>query len=179
LAAAWAWSLTSAFQISASAFFALGWADFGSALSTSPILCHQHRCSRVSGNTSADRGPEPQGTIADREHRRGPATALTASEQIESRLGRFAVPVVKRDEFLGAVCADPIITRRSRLCVPRQARSSLLSSYIPKCLGRIERHSLAVYASDEERFLLMLDDYLRGETTAEMFRTARRSLFGL
>src|SRR6476660_7809822 len=34
------------------AFFAPGWADLGSALSTLPILCHQHRCSRVSGNTS-------------------------------------------------------------------------------------------------------------------------------
>jgi hypothetical protein len=32
--------LSSAFQISASAFFAPGWADLGSALSTLPILCH-------------------------------------------------------------------------------------------------------------------------------------------
>jgi len=59
------------------------------------------------GEHLADRGPEPQGTVADREHRRGHATALTAAEQIERRLGRFAVPVVKRDEFLGAVRADP------------------------------------------------------------------------
>jgi len=51
-------------------FFAPGWADLGSALSTLPILCHQHRCSRVSGKHLADHGPEPQGTVADREHRR-------------------------------------------------------------------------------------------------------------
>src|SRR3982075_3055355 len=42
------------------------------------------------GEYLADRGPEPQGTVADREHRRGHATALTAAEQIERRLGRFA-----------------------------------------------------------------------------------------
>ena len=51
----------------------------GCALSTLPILCHQHPCSRVSGNTSWTGGPEPQGTVADREHRRGHATALTAA----------------------------------------------------------------------------------------------------
>ncbi len=38
LAAARAWSLSSAFQISASAFFAPGWADFGSADRTLAIL---------------------------------------------------------------------------------------------------------------------------------------------
>jgi hypothetical protein len=36
-----------------------------------------------------------------------------------------------------------------------------------------------VYPPDEERFLLMLDDYVRGEMAADMFRTARRALFGL
>jgi hypothetical protein len=75
------------------------------------------------GEHLADRGPEPQGTVADREHRRGHATALTAAEQIEPRLGRFAVPAVKRDEFLGAVRADPIITSRHTLsCSSRTLR---------------------------------------------------------
>src|ERR1700730_12999754 len=44
--------LFSALWISASAFFAPEWADFGSAARTLPILCHQHRCSLVPGNTS-------------------------------------------------------------------------------------------------------------------------------
>jgi hypothetical protein len=51
--------LSSAFQISASALFAPGWADLGSALSTLPILCHQHRCSRVSGNNPSTKAPVP------------------------------------------------------------------------------------------------------------------------
>ena len=38
LAAAIAWSLSSAWWISARAFFAFGWADFGNAARTFPIL---------------------------------------------------------------------------------------------------------------------------------------------
>jgi len=59
------------------------------------------------GQNLLDRGPDPRGIVADHEHRRGHAAALTAAEQIEPRLDRFAVPVVKRDEFLGAIRADP------------------------------------------------------------------------
>jgi len=41
------------------AVFAPGWADLGSALSTLAILWNQHRCSRVSGNTSRTAAQKP------------------------------------------------------------------------------------------------------------------------
>jgi hypothetical protein len=49
----------------------------------------------------------------------------------------------------------------------------------PETLRTYRAFAGRVYPPDEERFLLMLDDYVRGEMPAEMFRTARRALFGL
>lgn len=54
-----AWSLSSAFQISAKAFFAAGWADFGSDPSTLAILWNQHRWALVCGNTSPSAAQNP------------------------------------------------------------------------------------------------------------------------
>jgi hypothetical protein len=49
----------------------------------------------------------------------------------------------------------------------------------PETLKAYRAFAGRVYPPDEERFLLMLDDYVRGEMPAEMFRTARRAFFGL
>jgi hypothetical protein len=54
-----AWSLSSAFQISARAFFAPGCADFGNAESTFAVLRNQHLWARVSGKTSPRAAQNP------------------------------------------------------------------------------------------------------------------------
>ena len=59
LAARSAWSLSSAFQISANAFFAPGCADFGSAARTFAILWNQHRWAFVAGKTSRTAAQNP------------------------------------------------------------------------------------------------------------------------
>jgi hypothetical protein len=82
-----------------------GLTDLGSALSTLAILRNQHRCSRVSGNTSRSAAQKSQSAVADREHRGAHPSALARTEQAGPRLGGFTVPVVKGDQFLGAVGA--------------------------------------------------------------------------
>jgi hypothetical protein len=49
----------------------------------------------------------------------------------------------------------------------------------PETLRAYRAFAGRVYPPDEERFLLMLDDYVRGEMTAEIFRTSRRTFFGV
>jgi hypothetical protein len=105
-AAAWAWSLSPAFHLGERLLRArMG--GLGQRVERVADLVPPAPLLAGLGEHLADRRPEPQGTVADREHRRGHATALTAAEQTERRLARFAVPVVRRDEFLGAVRADP------------------------------------------------------------------------
>lgn len=59
------------------------------------------------GEDLAQRLPEPQGPVADSEHRCPHAAALAVAEQVGPRLGRLAEPVGQGDELLGAVGADP------------------------------------------------------------------------
>jgi hypothetical protein len=51
--------------------------------------------------------PEPQGAVADREHRCGHAAAAAIAQQISPRLGGFAVAVGQGHQFLSAISADP------------------------------------------------------------------------
>ena len=59
------------------------------------------------GEHVADRLPEPERAVADREHRRLHAATLAVAQQISPRLARFAEPVRERDQLLAAVGADP------------------------------------------------------------------------
>ena len=49
--------------------------------------------------------PEPQGAVADGQHRGGHAASLAVAQQISPRFGRFPIAVGDRDEFLAAVSA--------------------------------------------------------------------------
>jgi hypothetical protein len=85
-----AWSRSSAFQISARAFFAPGWADFGSADNTLPILWNQQRCSRVVGNTSRNAvqnpsAPSPAARTGARIPRRAQSRSRSAHDPVDSR----------------------------------------------------------------------------------------------
>jgi hypothetical protein len=61
----------------------------------------------VVGEDLAQRGPEPEGAVADGEHRCPHAAALARAQQVGPGLGGLPVPVVEGDQFLGAVGADP------------------------------------------------------------------------
>ena len=90
----------SAFQISASAAFAPGWADRGRALSTLAILWNQHRCSRVSGKLPAQRAQNPSAPSLTASTRRTHVTSLARAQQVEPGLGGLPVPVVEGAEEL-------------------------------------------------------------------------------
>ena len=82
--------MSSAFQISASAFFAPGCADFGSAASTLAILWNQQRCSRVAGNTSRSApqnpsAPSPTASTGARIPRRAQSRSRSAQDSVDSR----------------------------------------------------------------------------------------------
>jgi len=88
--AARAWSLSSAFQISASAFFAPGCADFGSAPSTLAILWNQQRCALACGNTSRaafqnPSAPSPMASTGARMPRRAQSRSRSAHDPADSR----------------------------------------------------------------------------------------------
>ena len=85
-----AWFLSSAFQISARAFFAPGCADFGSAPSTFAILWNQQRWVLACGNTSrtADQNPSAPSPIAStgaRMPRRAQSRSRSAHDSADSR----------------------------------------------------------------------------------------------
>ena len=108
MTAARAWVLSSAFQISASAFFAPGCADLGSAARTFAILWNQQRCLAGLGEHLAQRASR---TPAPRRRRPGPGRACRAVSRHAA--GRpsvsagLAVAVGQRDQLLGAVGAHP------------------------------------------------------------------------
>jgi hypothetical protein len=58
------------------------------------------------GEHVAQRGPEPERTVTDREHRSAHPAALAAAEQIGPGLGGLALTVIERDQLLGAIRAD-------------------------------------------------------------------------
>jgi hypothetical protein len=101
-----------AFQISASAAFASGWANLGSALSTLAILWNQHRCSRVSGSTYRR---ATQNRRRRCEHRGPQPATLARAEQVEPGLRKFALSVVEGDQFPGAVSTHATMTSRHTL----------------------------------------------------------------
>ena len=49
--------------------------------------------------------PEPEGSIADRQHRRSHATAFEIAEQLRPGLCRFSIPVADGNELLAAIGA--------------------------------------------------------------------------
>ena len=85
-----AWSLSSAFQISARAFFAPGCADFGSAPSTLAILWNQQRWVLACGNTSRSAlqnlsAPSPTASTGARMPRRAQSRSRSAQDSADSR----------------------------------------------------------------------------------------------
>jgi hypothetical protein len=85
-----AWRRSSAFQISARAFFAPGCADFGSAPSTLAILWNQQRCSRAVGNTSRSAlqnpsAPSPTASTGADIPRRAQSRSRSAQDSTDSR----------------------------------------------------------------------------------------------
>jgi hypothetical protein len=67
-------------------------------------------------------GPQPQPAIADRHHRRAHAATAQIPQQLGPRLGRLALSVGHRDQLLGAVGADPTITKQHRWAWPSRTR---------------------------------------------------------
>jgi hypothetical protein len=59
------------------------------------------------GEHFAQRAPEPERPVADREHRGAHPAAGGITQQVRPRLGRFPIAVGERDELLAAVGADP------------------------------------------------------------------------
>jgi hypothetical protein len=59
------------------------------------------------GEHLAQRAPEPQRAVADREHRGAHPAALRVPEQVGPGLDRFPVAVGDRDQFLAAISAHP------------------------------------------------------------------------
>ena len=88
--AASACGLSSAFQISARAFFAPGCADLGSAARTLAILWNQQRCSLVPGKTSRSAPqnpsvPSPAASTGARIPRREQSRRRSAHDSVDSR----------------------------------------------------------------------------------------------
>ncbi len=83
-----------------------GCADFGSAAKTLPIVCATSRLLTGVGKHVASCFPEPQGAVADGEHRGAHPTALAVAQQVGPRLRGLAEPVGQGDELLGAVDPD-------------------------------------------------------------------------
>jgi len=119
-AAVMAWSLSSAWWISARAFFAFGWADFGNAARTFPILWNQHRCSVVAGNTSRTAfqnpsAPSPTASTGARIPRRLQSRSRSAQDSDDSRK-----PSDKAISSLWPSARTPIITSRQILSCSRR-----------------------------------------------------------
>lgn len=74
--------------------------DIGRFVNPAPLLAG-------SGEDLGQGLPEAQSSVADCEDRGAHATASTVAQQVGPRLARLAVAVLERDQFLGAVGADP------------------------------------------------------------------------
>jgi hypothetical protein len=83
----------SALPISASAAFAPGRADFGSAASTLAILMPPAALLGGLREHLAERLPEPQRLITDGQHRSGHLALAATTQQISPRLHRLTEPV--------------------------------------------------------------------------------------
>jgi hypothetical protein len=59
------------------------------------------------GKDLAQRTPEPERAVPDRQHRGGHAAAGAVTQQICPRLDRFAIAVGQRDELFATVRAHP------------------------------------------------------------------------
>jgi hypothetical protein len=70
-------------------------------------LWNQQRCSFVCREDVAQRFPEAQRTVADREDRGAHAAAAAVAQQVGPRLVRLAEPVGQRDELFASVRAHP------------------------------------------------------------------------
>ena len=53
----------------------------------------------------AQRTPEPEGSVADGQHRRAHATAFEIAQQLGPGLCRFSIPVADGNELLAAIGA--------------------------------------------------------------------------
>lgn len=82
--------------------------DVGDLMEPAPLLTSV-------GERGVDRGPEPQGAVADSEDRGQHVAALAAVEQVGPGLGGFPVPVVEGDQFLRTVGTDPDHDQRTHL----------------------------------------------------------------
>ena len=103
LAAAAAWSRSSASRISASIFFAVGCADVGQRVEHVGGLVEPVALVAGLGPHVAHRGPEPERPVTDREDRRAHAASFQVAQQIRPALLRLAIAVADRDQLLGAI----------------------------------------------------------------------------
>ena len=106
LAAAWAWSRSSGVPDLGKRRLRAGLGGLGQRVEHVGDLVEPAALFSGLGEHVAQRGPEPERTVTDREHRSAHPAARAAAEQIGPGLGGLALTVIERDQLLGAIRAD-------------------------------------------------------------------------